>query len=101
MLVHPDSIDTAVKACNNSGLSSSALIVLIASDPQSRFPTLDDIVAASRKNPLPPKVTLGPNDSKKLALLSFASGTTGRSKAVRITNGSVIANVYVLCTHFA
>ncbi|GJN88500.1 hypothetical protein Rhopal_001466-T1 [Rhodotorula paludigena] len=107
VLVHPDSVETAVKACEEVDFSTEMIVLLRppgkavdrdlvnTKSLSSGFPTLDDIIAASRDKPLPPKVSIRAEEAKtKLALLSFSSGTTGPPKAVMIPHYAVIANVY-------
>lgn len=66
------------------------------------LPTMDDLVAATKKQPLPPKFQMKAEDRKtKLALLSFSSGTTGLPKAVCIPHWSVMCNVCVDATYLA
>ncbi|GAA5901354.1 hypothetical protein JCM8208_001774 [Rhodotorula glutinis] len=110
LVVHPDSIETAVKACEKSGLSTK-MIVLIRSPSDSPantkslasgFPTLDDLVSASSDKPLPPKFSLKQDEVKtRLAFLSFSSGTTGVPKAVMIPHYAVISNVLQDALHWS
>ncbi|GAA5996314.1 acyl--CoA ligase [Rhodotorula paludigena] len=113
VLVHPDSVETAVKACEEVGFSTEMIVLLRppgksvdrdlvnTKSLSSGFPTLDDIIAASRDKPLPPKVSIRAEEAKtKLALLSFSSGTTGPPKAVMIPHYAVIANVLQAAAHW-
>jgi 4-coumarate--CoA ligase len=107
-LVHPDAAVATVQACEKSNISSK-LVVLMHRPASSAtnvgktaegLPTLDDLVTATKKQPLPPKFQMKAEDRKtKLALLSFSSGTTGLPKAVCIPHWSVICNVYVHTIH--
>lgn len=103
MLVHPDAIETAVKACENAKFSTEMIVLIrppLAESPANTkslaagFPTLDDLVASTREQPLPPRFSLKPDEARtRLAFLSFSSGTTGVPKAVMIPHAAVIANV--------
>ncbi|GAA5938336.1 hypothetical protein JCM3775_000867 [Rhodotorula graminis] len=110
LVVHPDAIETAVKACETSGLSTK-MIVLIRSPTDSPakikslasgFPTLDDLVSSTSNEPLPPKFSLKQDEAKtRLAFLSFSSGTTGVPKAVMIPHFAVISNVLQDALHWS
>ncbi|GAA5977934.1 hypothetical protein JCM10908_004167 [Rhodotorula pacifica] len=102
ILVHPDAAVATVQACEKSDISSKLVILMHKPDTaitnvgkvSEGLPTLDDLVAATKHKPLPPKYKMKPEDRKtKLALLSFSSGTTGLPKAVCIPHWSVICNV--------
>ncbi|GAA5957915.1 hypothetical protein JCM21900_005555 [Sporobolomyces salmonicolor] len=109
LLTHPDSVVTAVQACEQAGFSTE-MIVLIQSPstapvnvmPLSRgFPTLDDLIEHTRHVAMPTKVSIKPEESRtKVALLSFSSGTTGLPKAVVISHFAVIANVLQAAAHW-
>ncbi|BGP46123.1 hypothetical protein JCM10450v2_001963 [Rhodotorula kratochvilovae] len=109
ILVHPDSVETTVKACEISGFSTD-LLVLIRPPSESPantkslasgFPTIDDLISSTRNKPLPPKVSIKPDEARtRLALLSFSSGTTGVPKAVMIPHFAVIANVLQATSHW-
>ncbi|GAA6016496.1 hypothetical protein JCM10207_002817 [Rhodosporidiobolus poonsookiae] len=112
VLVHPGAVETAVLACEQSGVSSEKIVLI--GPPTSRgdspantkplkqgFPTLDDLIQDSRDAPTPPKVSLTAENARtKLALLSFSSGTTGLPKAVSIPHYSVVVNVLQACQHW-
>ncbi|BGP38030.1 hypothetical protein JCM10449v2_001957 [Rhodotorula kratochvilovae] len=103
ILVHPNSVETTVKACEIAGFSTELLVLIrppgeSPANTKSRasgFPTIDDLISSTRNKPLPPKVSIKPDEARtRLALLSFSSGTTGVPKAVMIPHFAVIANVY-------
>ncbi|TNY22491.1 amp dependent CoA ligase [Rhodotorula diobovata] len=110
MLVHPDAIETAVKACENAKFSTEMIVLIrppLAESPANTkslaagFPTLDDLVASTREQPLPPRFSLKPDEARtRLAFLSFSSGTTGVPKAVMIPHAAVIANVLQDALHW-
>ncbi|KWU46486.1 phenylacetyl-CoA ligase [Rhodotorula sp. JG-1b] len=107
ILVHPDAAVATIQACEKSNISSK-LVVLMHRPASSTtnvgktaegLPTLDSLVSASKRKPLPPKFQMKAEDQKtKLALLSFSSGTTGLPKAVCIPHWSVICNVLQTAT---
>ncbi|GAA5900297.1 acyl--CoA ligase [Sporobolomyces salmoneus] len=106
LLCHPDSIVDAVKACEQVGLDSRIIVLIHAGGSNNElargFPTLDDVVAESKNNNLPPQITLSKEEAKtKLAFLSFSSGTTGLPKAVEIPHYAVISNVLQSSSHWA
>ncbi|GAA6026983.1 hypothetical protein JCM8097_006015 [Rhodosporidiobolus ruineniae] len=102
ILVHPNSIETAVKACEESGVSSE-VILLMRSTPEQLsnvepladgFSSIDAVISSTADEPVPPEVLIKPEEARtKLALLSFSSGTTGLPKAVAIPHYAVIANI--------
>ncbi|KAI0325523.1 amp dependent CoA ligase [Cubamyces sp. BRFM 1775] len=104
LLAHPSALPVALAAARGAGI------------PPERVVLFDDAAAAATDAPARGHVTveqlvaegveqtqrfverrLGPGEGKrKLAFLSFSSGTTGRPKAVMIPHYSVIANVVQL-----
>ncbi|KAF8640955.1 hypothetical protein AX17_000601 [Amanita inopinata Kibby_2008] len=101
IIVHPLFLNTAVAAAKVVGLSKER-IVLLGDITDAKHPTVDNLIefaARSRASYVPKQ--LKPGEAKrKLAFLSFSSGTTGKPKAVAIPHFSVIANVIQMATHY-
>ncbi|RDX52628.1 acetyl-CoA synthetase-like protein [Lentinus brumalis] len=94
LIVHPWVLPVALEAARTYGITPDRIILF---DPVagSSFDNIQDLVKlglgqVQQFTPL----RLSPGDAKKkLALLSFSSGTTGKPKAVMITHYSIIANL--------
>lgn len=100
ILVHPDAAVATVQACEKSKIPSKLVVLMHKAESSNvarvadGLPTLNDLVAATKQEPLPAKFRIKPEEKQtKLALLSFSSGTTGLPKAVCIPHWSVICNV--------
>ncbi|KDQ63365.1 hypothetical protein JAAARDRAFT_147605 [Jaapia argillacea MUCL 33604] len=94
ILVHPGSLPTALKAASLAKIPTNR-IILFDPLPQSGLPTLDQLINEGLSNEASfVERRLKPGEGKKkLAFLSFSSGTTGKPKAVAIPHYSPIANV--------
>ncbi|KAI5477830.1 phospholipase A-2-activating protein [Pseudohyphozyma bogoriensis] len=99
LATHPDSVATSIAAVKLAKLPQSIIVLICPPGPTSpkeaaNFKTLDDLIAESKGKDLAPIVRLKKGEArKKLAFLSFSSGTTGLPKAVEIPHYSVVANV--------
>ncbi|KAG9042609.1 hypothetical protein FS837_010626 [Tulasnella sp. UAMH 9824] len=95
-------LQIGLAAARASGLSANRVVLMA---PQSSSPTasktvqptVEELVQEGLSLPLPPafvekRLTQGENQ-RKIAFLSFSSGTTGKPKAVAIPHYSVIANI--------
>lgn len=102
LIVHPACLHIGLAAARASGLSANRVVLMAppsSSPTASKMvqPTVEELVQEGLSLPLPPafvekKLTPGENQ-RKIAFLSFSSGTTGKPKAVAIPHYSVIANV--------
>ena len=91
-----DSLQTAEEACRTAGIPPERIIVLDSpANYTGPYPTVENLVNLGlSKHPQFTERKLDPGESKKkIALLNFSSGTTGRPKAVAISHYAVIANV--------
>ncbi|TFK56581.1 phenylacetyl-CoA ligase [Heliocybe sulcata] len=102
LIVHPDSLQTAITAANAAGISSDRIVLFDdGSTSGHRSRTVQRLIDDGLANP-PSFVErrLKPGEAKaKLAFLSFSSGTTGRPKAVAIPHYAPIANVIQMAMH--
>ncbi|KAG8923732.1 hypothetical protein FRC01_012417 [Tulasnella sp. 417] len=89
LIVHPACLQIGLAAARASGLSANRVILMapLASSPTASSmaqPTVEDLVQEGLSLPLPPafvekRLTPGENQ-RKIAFLSFSSGTTGKPK---------------------
>ncbi|KAG8962033.1 hypothetical protein FRC03_004672 [Tulasnella sp. 419] len=101
LVTHTGGLPIAIKAARAAGLTSDRIILLppIASPtpPAEGFVTVNELVETGLKldgNPrFEEKRLKSGENQKKIAFLSFSSGTTGRPKAVAIPHYSVISNI--------
>ncbi|RDB15263.1 4-coumarate--CoA ligase-like 7 [Hypsizygus marmoreus] len=106
IIVHPDSLETALAAAKTVGFPSERVVVFDRSSGSrsgivDRL-TIGDLVKQGLTTHDSPFVEkrLKPGEAKtKLAFLSFSSGTTGKPKAVAIPHFAVIANVIQIAAH--
>ncbi|KAF9005401.1 phenylacetyl-CoA ligase [Cyathus striatus] len=104
VIAHPDSLEVALSAASEAGLSSDRLILFDARDgPENKsfHTTVNDLIELGSKSPQSfVELRLKPGEGKsKVAFLNFSSGTTGRPKAVAIPHIAPIANVIQLAAH--
>ncbi|KAI0672316.1 amp dependent CoA ligase [Trametes maxima] len=101
LIAHPGSLVIALEAARRAGLPAERVAVFDAppapesAGTSSNFASVDALIAQGLEHTQRfVERKLQPGEGKrKLAFLSFSSGTTGRPKAVMIPHHSVIANV--------
>ncbi|KAI0634245.1 acetyl-CoA synthetase-like protein [Trametes polyzona] len=94
LVVHPVNLTVALRAARAVGLPVDCM-VLFDPVPGSPYANVEDLVAQGLKDlRTVPEMRFRAGDAKKkLALLCFSSGTTGKPKAVMISHYSIIANI--------
>ncbi|KAI8989132.1 amp dependent CoA ligase [Trametes punicea] len=94
LIAHPGSLPIALEAARGAALPPERVVVFDAV-PGANITTVHTLIAQGLEHTQRfAEPRLQPGESKrKLAFLSFSSGTTGRPKAVMIPHYSVIANV--------
>ncbi|OSC99662.1 amp dependent CoA ligase [Trametes coccinea BRFM310] len=94
LIAHPVSISVALEAARLAGLPAEC-VILFDAVPGAPHANVQDLIAQGLEHTQQfAERRLKPGEGKrKLAFLSFSSGTTGRPKAVMIPHHSVIANV--------
>ncbi|KAI0308291.1 amp dependent CoA ligase [Multifurca ochricompacta] len=102
LIAHPDSLDNAIKAAQQAGISLDRVIPLntVHGAGPAIAPDLHELIAYGLgRQPNFTERKLDPGEGKtKIAFLSFSSGTTGRPKAVEIPHHSPIANIIQMAT---
>ncbi|MBW0467896.1 hypothetical protein O181_007611 [Austropuccinia psidii MF-1] len=103
LVCHPQNLEVAKRALISINLALTKLILISdlcvsenLTSPSNQVITLDKMTERYQNQPptLPPSQKLRPGEGKKkIAFLSFSSGTTGPPKAVCIPHYSVIANI--------
>ncbi|CDO75538.1 hypothetical protein BN946_scf184776.g4 [Trametes cinnabarina] len=93
LIAHPVSLPVALEAARLAGLSQENVVIFDAM-PGIPHANIQDLIALGLEHTQQfVERRLKPGEGKrKLAFLSFSSGTTGRPKAVMIPHHSVIAN---------
>ncbi|TFK77290.1 phenylacetyl-CoA ligase [Pluteus cervinus] len=102
LICHSACLKTAQEAAKEAGLSASRVIVVNRDGgPLSGVHTLEDLVVFGKSQSTSYKERrFVPGEAKKkLAFLSFSSGTTGTPKAVAISHYALIANVLQMAVH--
>ncbi|KAI0325517.1 amp dependent CoA ligase [Cubamyces sp. BRFM 1775] len=94
LVAHPGSLPTALEAAHKAGLPANRVVVF-ESVPGANNTTAEELVVQGLEHTQQfVERRLRPGEGKrKLAFLSFSSGTTGRPKAVMIPHHSMIANI--------
>ncbi|KAI0634243.1 amp dependent CoA ligase [Trametes polyzona] len=97
LISHPGSLPIALEAARGAGIPADRVIVF-DNVPGANIVTVDKLVEEGLEHTQQfVERRLQPGEGRrKLAFLSFSSGTTGRPKAVMIPHQSVIANVIQL-----
>ncbi|KAI0657465.1 amp dependent CoA ligase [Cubamyces menziesii] len=103
LIAHPAALSVALEAARGAGIPAERVVLFNddagVAEPRARgHVTIEQLVAEGLEQTQRfVERRLGPGEGKrKLAFLSFSSGTTGRPKAVMIPHYSVIANVVQL-----
>ncbi|KAF5382316.1 hypothetical protein D9757_008487 [Collybiopsis confluens] len=100
IIVHPEALETAISAARSAGIPLERILVfnIGSKDTPQGFQSISDAV---REGLAQPKQFSEPviDARKKLAFLSFSSGTTGKPKAVAIPHYSVIINSIQTAVH--
>ncbi|KAI0356904.1 acetyl-CoA synthetase-like protein [Trametes cingulata] len=94
LFVHPDSLQVGLEAARKAGIPDSRVVLFDPVAGDSHL-TVHDLIKEGLAQPrhwVEPRLKPG-EGKKKLALLFFSSGTTGRPKAVMIPHYALIANV--------
>lgn len=100
-VTHPAALEVALKAAEKAKFPKERILLVGGSKPSSApsgILTFDEAISKFAPDPeklrLPERQKLGKGEArKKLAFLSFSSGTTGLPKAVCIPHLSVVSNV--------
>ncbi|KAH7108113.1 phenylacetyl-CoA ligase [Auriculariales sp. MPI-PUGE-AT-0066] len=93
IITHPSSLKVAADAADEIGLTINAIVVNGRDAPHIYAQVEDLIQEGSREPPAYAERRLQPGEAKKkLAFLSFSSGTTGKPKAVAIPHYAPISN---------
>ncbi|KAH9903440.1 amp dependent CoA ligase [Cubamyces lactineus] len=94
LVAHPSSLPVALEAAHKAGLPADRVVVF-EPVPGANDTTVEELVAQGLEHTQRfVERRLQPGEGKrKLAFLSFSSGTTGRPKAVMIPHYSMIANI--------
>ncbi|KAF8871809.1 phenylacetyl-CoA ligase [Infundibulicybe gibba] len=101
LIAHPSAIRTATSAATAAGIPLDRVILFDAMDAPKGHKTIDELVRMGLGRPMAfVERKLEPGEAKKkLALLSFSSGTTGKPKAVEIPHFALIANIIQMAAH--
>ncbi|EIW53371.1 amp dependent CoA ligase [Trametes versicolor FP-101664 SS1] len=97
LIAHPGSLSVALEAARGAGIPTERVVVFDAI-PGASNTTVHELIAEGLDHTQQFfERKLQPGEGKrKLAFLSFSSGTTGRPKAVMIPHYAVLANVIQL-----
>ncbi|KAF8073410.1 hypothetical protein FPV67DRAFT_744283 [Lyophyllum atratum] len=99
---HSSNIATVLSAARLAGLPSDRVILIDQlNHNEPRIPNVHGLIQAGLKQSLEfQQCILDPGEGKrKVALLSWSSGTTGKPKAVAIPHHSLIANIIQMAAH--
>jgi len=106
MIVHPETLDTALSAAHACGISPQHIILFDGKSPGSTHApnhrTVEDFVkqGLSTADPSFVERRLGPGEARtKIAFLNFSSGTTGNPKAVAVPHFAPIVSVIQTAIH--
>ncbi|KAF9361977.1 hypothetical protein BGX26_008149 [Mortierella sp. AD094] len=94
MVTTIDLLPTATKAAEICGIASDAILLFGPDDPTSGTRSYKSIYAKRLATPV--KI-----DMEEIAYLCYSSGTTGRSKGVMLTHGSITANLAQIMSYDA
>ncbi|RDX52610.1 amp dependent CoA ligase [Lentinus brumalis] len=94
LITHPGSLSVALAAAKKAGIPPERVVVFDAAEGANNT-TIHELVEEGLAQPQRyVERRLAPGEGKKkLAFLSFSSGTTGRPKAVMIPHYALLANV--------
>ncbi len=97
LVTHSSSLSAALSAAKTAGIPPDRVIIIDSLEQAgpSIHVTVDELVAAGlTKQPMFVEKRLKPGEAKrKVALLCFSSGTTGKPKAVEVPHYAMVANV--------
>ncbi|RPD61667.1 acetyl-CoA synthetase-like protein [Lentinus tigrinus ALCF2SS1-7] len=94
LIVHPWVLPVALEAARTCGIPPDQIILLepVAGSPYSNIQELVKFGLGQTQQFAPLRLSPG-GAKKKLAFLSFSSGTTGKPKAVMVTHYGIICNL--------
>jgi 4-coumarate--CoA ligase len=92
LILHPDSREIGLKAAEAAGIPLRNILTI--SDSVDGLFGLNDFIAGGKSLPQVERIGFRPGEARKrMAFLSFSSGTSGLPKGVMISHGNVIANL--------
>jgi 4-coumarate--CoA ligase len=92
---------TALKAIEKLDRISPKRVYIIDGKEHKSHKTVHQLIdeGTKRKSPLPPLRLAKGEGKKRLAFLSYSSGTTGLPKGVMISHYNIISNVLQMAVH--
>jgi long-subunit acyl-CoA synthetase (AMP-forming) len=92
MIVNPSSIDIGLKAAQSANISRANIIVM--GDSVEGFIGINELIRRGKSLPAVERITFAAGEAKRrLAFLSFSSGTSGLPKGVMISHANLVANL--------
>ena len=92
MIVNPSSIDIGLKAAQSANIPRANIVVM--GDSVDALIGINELIRRGKSLPAVERIIFAPGESKRrLAFLSFSSGTSGLPKGVMISHSNLIANL--------
>jgi acyl-CoA synthetase (AMP-forming)/AMP-acid ligase II len=92
MIVNPSSIDIGLKAAHSANIPRENVIVI--GDSVDGFIGIKELIRRGKTLPAVERIVFAPGEAKRrLAFLSFSSGTSGLPKGVMISHANLVANL--------